>query len=176
MSLVPEPSRPDLSASWSRFRVVTKRLAATEFAAGEAPGGAPSSTEDLALFGEFLLARDALFARLALPVTAHNSLRLYDFALAGASLERFLEDVDAPLPRALLTDEGLFLSALATYCGWRGVREFDARVYDAEAFLGVPHHPHNAAVLAAWLRGDLDWLTARTHLARDEEALDFALA
>ena len=40
--------------------------------------------EDLATFGELLLLRDAIFEGLALPVTAHNSLRLYDCAEAKA--------------------------------------------------------------------------------------------
>ncbi len=108
-------------------------------------------------------------------MTAHNSLRLYDCAEAGLSVDVFLGDADAFLPAAIVDDEALFRSALLTYFGWRDVPDGDARVYDAEAFLRVPHHPHNTAALGAWLDGDLDWLSARTHLSRHPELLDTGL-
>lgn len=163
MTMIPFQPRHDLTSAWARFRDVTARLA------GRDP------EDDLAVFGEFLLLRDELFERLALPVTAHNSLRLYDFAEANLPIEAFLADVDAFLPASIVGDEALFCSALATYFGWRDVEAGDARVYDAEAFLGVPHHPHNAATIGAWLDGELDWGTVRTSLSRDPGYLDTAL-
>ena len=164
MTMIPLQRSHDLHLTWTRFHEVTTRLA------GHDP------EDDLAVFGEFLLLRDELFNRLALPVTAHNSLRLYDFAAAGLSLDNFLDDVDTFLPSPMLDDEAVFLSALATYCKWRDVTSADARVYDAEAFLHVPHHPHNAAVVGAWLRGLLDWVATRAHLSRDPDFLDAAVA
>lgn len=163
MTMIPHQRRHDLTAAWARFRDVTARLV------GRDP------EDDLAVFGEFLLLRDDLFRRLALPVTAHNSLRLYDCAEAGLSVDVFLGDVDAFLPAAIVDDEALFRSALHTYFSWRDVPTGDARVYDAEAFLRFPHHPHNAAALGAWLDHDLDWLHARAHLSRDLDFLDGAL-
>jgi|GEM_PF-3344599 len=164
MTMIPFQRRHDLTSAWARFRDVTARLA------GKDP------EDDLAVFGEFLLLRDELFLRLALPVTAHNSLRLYDCAEADLPIEVFLADVDAFFPDALVEDEALFQSALATYYGWRHVEQADARVYDAEAFLRVPHHPHNAAAVGAWLAGDLGWHATRAWVSRDSAYLDAAMA
>ena len=52
----------------------------------------------------------------------------------------------------------------------------DARLYDIEAFLGVPHHPHNAAVISAWLDGTLSWAPMRAWVSGDEAFLDTAVA
>lgn len=164
MTMIPFQRRHDLTSAWARFRDVTARLA------GRDP------EENLAVFGEFLLLRDELFRRLALPVTAHNSLRLYDFAEADLPVEAFLADVDAFLPEPIATDEALLQSALATYFGWREVAAGDGRVYDAEAFLRVPHHPHNSAAVGAWLAGQLDWATLQLSLARDLDYLDTSIA
>lgn len=163
MTMIPGSQRPSLDATWSRFMAVTDRLA------GKDP------LEELATFGEFLLLRDALFARLMLPVTAHNSLRLYDCAEAHRDLDAFLEDVDAFLPAAVVDDELLLLAALSGYFDAREVHGLDARVYDVEAFLGVPHHRHNDAVVRAWLVGAVDYVTLRSHVSGDAEHLDAAL-
>lgn len=163
MTMIPRPHRPTLDATWSRFMAVTDRLA------GKDP------LDELAIFGEFLMLRDALFARLMLPVTAHNSLRLFDCAEARRDLDAFLEDVDAFLPAAVVDDEVLLLGALEGYFDAREVRGLDARVYDVEAFLGVPHHRHNDAVVRAWLSGAIDFVTLRSHVSGDPERLDAAL-
>ena len=156
--------RPPVDAIYLRFGELAQRLD------GQAP------QDDLETFGEFLIIRDALFEDLDLPVTRHNSLRLYDCAIAGADLDAFLGDVDHFWPASIVSDEALFLSALATYFGWRGVVEDDARVYDIEGFLGVPHHRHNTAAVGAWLSDDMGWLELRASLSLDAEWLDYAVA
>lgn len=132
--------------------------------------------DDLETLGEFLLLRESLFKALDLPVTAHNSLRLFDVALAGLPLEVFLADVDHHLPPAILDDGDLFASALAVFFAWRGVTDPDARVYDAEAFLRVAHHPHNVAAIGAWLAGTLGWVALRASASADARFLERAVA
>ncbi|MCA9514264.1 MAG: hypothetical protein KC635_04920 [Myxococcales bacterium] len=131
---------------------------------------------DLETLGEFLILRESLFAALDLPMTAHNSLRLFDVAIADHPLEVFLADVDHHFPSALFDDGDLFASALAVFFAWRGVTEADARVYDAEAFLRVAHHPHNTAAIGAWLAGRIDWVALRASVSADAAFLERAVA
>ncbi len=163
MTMTSHPSTPTLETVYARFIRVTATLA------GRDP------EEDLATFGELLLLRDHLFERLELPITEHNSLRLYDYAEAGLPLQALLSDVDHFFPQSVVDDEGLMLSALATYFRWRRVDTRHARLYDVLAFLGVPYHSHNVAAATAWLDGVLAYPTLKALLARDDAQLDAAI-
>jgi hypothetical protein len=161
---------PPLQSHTSSLKELFQQYQAT---AASIAGHEPE--DDLATFGAFLIARDVLFQRLAIPVTAHNSLRLYDTALADEDLDDFLLDADHFFPSAIVRDEALFLSALATYFGWRSVHELDARVYDIEAFLDVQHHRHNTAVVTAWLAGTLGYSHVHSHVSADGTWLEHAI-
>jgi len=152
------PVPRELSGTWRRFGATTRALTAG------------SMSDDLETLADFLELRLHLFDRLNLPVTVHNSLRMCDCAESGGSLETYLRDVDHFLPCAITDDEELFLSTLAIYFGWRGVTDADARVFDIEAFLRVPHEPHHAAAIGAWLDGTLPWFSLRAALVQDQIA------
>lgn len=123
--------------------------------------------DDLDGFVALLRARDALLGALDLPATAHNLATLCAAADRGDSLDAWLAVADHPLPRAVLDDEALLLTALASYFHLRGVTDWVSRLYDVEAFLGALHHPHNLGAIGAWLRGQLPFLTMRAALSSD---------
>ncbi len=163
MTMIPLPQRPSTATVYARFTTVTEALA------GRDP------EEDLETFGEFLLLRDHLFERLGLPVTAHNSLRLYDCAEGALPIEAFLSDTDHFFPASVLADEGLLLSALAIYFSWRDVTDHDSRIYDVLAFLGVPFHSHNVAAITGWLECSVSYSMLRAVISDDEVLLNAAV-
>ncbi len=134
-----------------------------------------SADSALAAFSQWLESRDTLLHALELPATAHNSLQLYDAALAGLPLSAALADMDTGLPAAVRCDEVLLLTALADHFHRRAIDDPAARVYDIEAFLGVPHHDHNAAVISSWLACELPFYAMLASLVTGEEALESAV-
>ena len=132
---------------------------------------ATGSDGALGAFARWLESRDVLLTALNLPATAHNSMRLYDAAVASEPLASVLVDVDSPLPMAVRGDEVLLLTAMADYFHQRGIEDSAARIYDIEAFLEVPHHDHNAAAIGSWLACELPFYAMLASLVADLDML-----
>jgi len=122
-----------------------------------APVLADDPADHPAIVREAITLRMALLVELGLPATRHNVDRLVVCAAAGASLPRFMRDVDRPLTPIALADESLFLAVLAAHCRARGVITAHDRCYDAEALLSLPHDGRASPAVGAFLAGALSW-------------------